>query len=60
MRVALHDSDATRFPNLALMKLSAWHKATGDEVYWFDALQKAEFRSRTWEDYAQAHGVAAA
>lgn len=25
--VALHDSDITGFPNLALMKLSAWHKA---------------------------------
>lgn len=29
--VALHDSDATGFPNLALMKLSAHHKAAGDE-----------------------------
>lgn len=23
------------FPNLALMKLSAWHKAQGDEVSWY-------------------------
>lgn len=30
--VALHDSDDTRFPNLALMKLSAWHKAKGWRV----------------------------
>ncbi len=43
MRVALHDSDATRFPNLALMKLSAWHKAAGDEVCWFDALQRETY-----------------
>lgn len=24
------------FPNLPLMKLSAWHKAQGDEVEWYD------------------------
>ena len=29
MRIALHD-DNTGFPNLALMKLSAWHKVQGD------------------------------
>ncbi len=32
MLVGLHDNDRTGFPNLALMKLSAWHKAKGDEV----------------------------
>lgn len=32
MRVALHKADTTRFPNLALMKLSAWHKKAGHEV----------------------------
>lgn len=26
------------FPNLALMKLSAWHKKQGDEVVWYDAM----------------------
>lgn len=30
--IALHDADNTRYHNLALMKLSAWHKAQGDEV----------------------------
>lgn len=30
--VALHDADNTGFPNLALMKLSAWHKSKGREV----------------------------
>lgn len=35
MLVALHDSDNTNFPNLALMKISAWHKGQGDEVVWF-------------------------
>lgn len=38
MKIALHDSDNTRFPNLVLMKLSAWHKAQGDDVRWYDAL----------------------
>ena len=35
MIIALHDSDETSFPNLALMKLSAWHKAQGHTVLWF-------------------------
>ena len=38
MRIGLHDSDATGFPNLALMKLSAWHKAQGDAVEWWNPL----------------------
>ena len=38
MRVALHDNDNTGFPNLALMKLSAWHKAQGDTVEWWTPL----------------------
>ena len=35
MIVGLHDADDTGFPNLALMKLSAWHKAQGDTVRWW-------------------------
>ena len=38
MNIGLHDSDATGFPNLALMKLSAWHKARGDKVEWWNPL----------------------
>lgn len=37
MRIGLIDVDSTRFPNLALMKLSAYHKAQGDEVEWYNA-----------------------
>jgi len=33
MKVLLVDLDQTGFPNLALMKLSAWHKQLGAEVY---------------------------
>ncbi len=32
MKVGLHDSDNKVFPNLALMKLSAYHKVKGDSV----------------------------
>lgn len=35
MKIALHDSDNTGFPNYALMKISAWHKAQGDTVEWW-------------------------
>ena len=35
MRVALHDADKMDFPNLALMKLSTFHKLMGDTVEWF-------------------------
>lgn len=37
MRIALHDSErGNGYPNLALMKLSAWHKSQGDVVEWFN------------------------
>lgn len=32
MKVGLVDVDSHNFPNLALMKISAWHKAKGDQV----------------------------
>lgn len=35
MRVGLIDVDGHNFPNIALMKLSAWHKAQGDAVEWY-------------------------
>lgn len=35
MRIGLIDVDGHNFPNLALMKLSAWHKVQGDEVEWW-------------------------
>lgn len=34
-RIGLIDVDGHNFPNLALMKLSAWHKAKGDAVEWY-------------------------
>lgn len=38
MRIALIDVDGHNFPNLPLMKLSAWHKQNGDQVEWYDPL----------------------
>ena len=41
MKVGLHDAESThfkkgkRFPNYALMKISAWHKRQGDTVEWW-------------------------
>lgn len=34
-KVGLIDVDSSNFPNLALMKLSAWHKQQGDNVEWY-------------------------
>lgn len=34
MKVGLIDVDSHHYPNLALMKLSAWHKSQGDTVEW--------------------------
>ena len=36
MRIGLVDVDGHNFPNLALMKLSAWHKCRGDTVEFAD------------------------
>lgn len=35
MKIGLVDVDSRHFPNFALMKLSAWHKAQGDAVEWW-------------------------
>lgn len=35
MKVGLIDVDGHNFPNLALMRISAWHKDQGDEVEWW-------------------------
>lgn len=35
MEIGLIDVDGHHFPNLALMKISAYHKAKGDNVEWW-------------------------
>lgn len=34
--IGLIDIDGHNFPNIALMKLSTWHKKQGDEVEWYN------------------------
>ena len=36
MNIGLIDVDSHNFPNLALMKISAYHKSKGDYVEWYD------------------------
>lgn len=38
MRIGLIDVDGHNFPNLPLMKLSAYHKKRGDSAEWYDPL----------------------
>lgn len=40
MRIGLIDVDGHNFPNLALMKLSSYHKSIGDTVEWYDIFGK--------------------
>lgn len=38
MKIGLIDVDGHNFPSLPLMKISAWHKAQGDSVEWYEPL----------------------
>lgn len=38
MKIGLIDVDGHHYPNLPLMKISAWHKAKGDVVRWYEPL----------------------
>jgi len=38
MKIGLIDVDGHNFPNLPLMKLSAWHKHRGDSVEWYSQM----------------------
>jgi hypothetical protein len=40
MKIGLIAADGKRFPNLALMKLAAHHKATGDSVEWVSYFER--------------------
>lgn len=39
MKIGLYDVDSKNFPNLSLMKISAWHKQQGHDVEMFHPLQ---------------------
>lgn len=38
MKIGLIDVDGHNYPNLPLMKISAWHKSKGDSVEWYQPL----------------------
>ncbi len=40
MKIGLIDVDSRHFPNLALMRLSAWHKRRGDDVEWWNGFTR--------------------
>lgn len=40
MKIGLIDVDGHNFPNLALMKISAYHKSKGDDVEWHNLFEK--------------------
>ena len=52
MRIGLVDVDSHNFPNLCLMKISAWHKAKGDEVEFANALMPYDkiYMARVFDD----------
>ena len=52
MRVGLIDVDGHHFPNLALMKISAWHKAQGDDVEWCFPMDHYDvvYQSKVFDD----------
>lgn len=58
MRVGLIDVDSHNFPNLALMKISAYHKAQGDEVEWYFGFSQYDrvYMSKVFTDsYSPEH-----
>lgn len=65
-RIGLIDVDSSKFPNIALMKISAYHKQQGDEVEWYthwepryDIVYKSKVFSFSpdFEDYINADRV---
>lgn len=52
MKIGLIDVDSHGFPNLAIMKLSAWHKAQGDEVEWWWGFSQYDivYKSKVFDD----------
>lgn len=52
MKIGLIDVDGHNFPNLALMKISAHHKAKGDEVEWVFPLETYDivYQSKVFDD----------
>ena len=61
MRIGLYDVDSHNFPNLPLMKISAYHKAKGDTVEFADHITHYDkvYVSKVFGDeYSQFNGQA--
>ena len=52
MKIGLIDVDGHNYPNLALMKLSAWHKEQGDTVEWWWGWEQYDrvYMSKVFDD----------
>lgn len=52
IKVGLIDVDGHNWPNLCLMKISAWHKLRGDDVEWWqpDGRYDVVYKSRVFTD----------
>ena len=52
MKIGLVDVDSHNFPNLCLMKISAWHKKQGDSVEWWNGFEEYDrvYISRVFDD----------
>lgn len=52
LKIGLIDVDSHHFPNLCLMKLSAYHKAAGDTVEWWRPFRRYDivYKSRVFTD----------
>lgn len=52
LKIGLIDVDSHNFPNLCLMKLSAYHKAAGDKVEWWRPFRRYDivYKSRVFTD----------
>lgn len=52
MKIGLIDVDGHNFPNLALMKISAYHKAKGDDIEWCNLFKHYDrvYQSKVFDD----------
>ena len=52
MKISILDVDSHNWPNLCLMKLSAYHKARGDSVEWWRQSGRYDlvYKSRVFTD----------
>lgn len=52
MHIGLIDVDGHNFPNLCLMKISAYHKQRGDHVEWWNGLKHYDvvYKSKVFDE----------